>query len=93
MDTVKVKSLKTFLGALPASKDDLYLFRGQCEKRPLLPKIARPNPNEDTCDKEKEMIAELRRRGAMLIEHDHDDWDILIVAQHFGMMTRLLDVK
>ena len=91
MDTKKVRSLEEFLDVLSDSKDDLYLFRGQSRKKPLLPKIARPDPNKNTGKTEREMIAELRRRGAMLIEQHHDEWDILVVAQHFGMKTRLLD--
>jgi hypothetical protein len=91
MDTFQIKSLKKFLDVLPDSKNDLYLFRGQSEKNPLLPRIARQNPKSNTSIKEKEMIAELNRRGAMLLEHNYDDWDTLVIAQHFGMMTRLLD--
>ena len=70
----------------------ILLFRGQDCNEPLLPKIARPNPKIDTIDKERQMLAELKRRTARnpaLL--GKDDWDALVVAQHFGMATRLLD--
>ena len=38
------------------------------------------------------MLAELRRRGHDLLGAASDsDWDLLTLAQHFGMATRLLD--
>ena len=38
------------------------------------------------------MLAELRRVGGTLLNAPHtSDWDLLVIAQHFGMATRLLD--
>jgi hypothetical protein len=68
------------------------LFRGQDCNDPLWPKIARPDPKMDTVNKERQMLYELKRRTARnpaLL--GKDDWDALVVAQHFGMATRLLD--
>lgn len=68
------------------------LFRGQDCDKPLLPKIARANPSTDTTDLERKMLGELKRRTARspaLL--GADDWDALVVAQHYGMATRLLD--
>lgn len=71
---------------------DIWLFRGQPCNKPLLPKVARRDPKVDTTKKEKEMLAELRRRGTLFIGKEiSDDWDLLVYAQHFGMATRLLD--
>jgi hypothetical protein len=68
------------------------LFRGQDCDAPLLPKIARDDPTRDTTELERNMIRELKRRTA---RHPTllgvDDWDALVVAQHHGMATRLLD--
>jgi hypothetical protein len=73
-------------------KQDLVLFRGQSSNQPLLPKIARGNPSQDTTTLEIKMLGELRRRGDLHIDHRAaDDWDLLVVAQHYGMATRLLD--
>ncbi|MGP3145313.1 FRG domain-containing protein, partial [Serratia bockelmannii] len=41
---------------------------------------------------EQELIKELKRMGASILpKNDLDDWDLLVIAQHFGMKTRLLD--
>lgn len=70
----------------------LLLFRGQNCNDPLLPKIARSNDQLDTTTLEKQMLAELKRRTARSPNVlGQDDWDALVVAQHFGMSTRLLD--
>src|SRR5687768_7525184 len=74
------------------SKGELVLFRGQDCPDSLLPKIARKDPKDDTTQKEKKMLAELRRIGSgFLPQLDEDDWDLLARAQHYGMATRLLD--
>ncbi|ASL95718.1 hypothetical protein BVG94_06855 [Serratia marcescens] len=68
------------------------LFRGQAEKGNLLPSIARKNPKTDSTSAEQELIKELKRMGASILpKNDLDDWDLLVIAQHFGMKTRLLD--
>ena len=64
----------------------------QACNKPLLPKIARSNPKNDTTILEVKMIKEFKRRLAR--ETDiaaMDDWDILVYAQHHGLSTRLLD--
>jgi hypothetical protein len=93
MKKEKINSLIEYLSKIPNDKGDIYLFRGQRQRKDLLPKIARPDKKVDTQTKEKEMISELRRQGTMLLNHygELDDWELLVVAQHFGMMTRLLD--
>jgi hypothetical protein len=68
------------------------LFRGQGSDKPLLPKIARNNPQSDTTELERKMLHELKRRTARDPSVlGKDDWDALVVAQHYGMATRLLD--
>jgi hypothetical protein len=71
---------------------EITLFRGQSSDYMLLPCIARNNMREDSTLLEKVMLAELRRPTA----HNQNlkslsDWEMLIVAQHYGMKTRLLD--
>lgn len=72
---------------------EVVLFRGQREKKELLPKIARRDPSRDTTNIERKMLNEFRRRAPMLLANADqlNDWDLLVHAQHFGMSTRLLD--
>lgn len=71
---------------------DLVAFRGQPVKGNLLPSIARLNPGLDTTSSEKGVLEQLRLQGASLISGaDASDLDLLVLAQHFGLKTRLLD--
>ncbi|HEX4375335.1 MAG TPA: FRG domain-containing protein [Puia sp.] len=72
---------------------DLILFRGQSEKKTLVPSIERSNPKVDTTSTEKKMLEEFIRRTKTMTKgmQFDDEWDWLIYAQHFGMKTRLLD--
>ena len=68
------------------------IFRGQAVKGNLVPSIARTNAAADTTDKEKRQLAQLQLLGASLIpDTDASDLELLILAQHFGLKTRLLD--
>ena len=43
-------------------------------------------------EEEKDILKELKRMGSSILPgNDMDDWELLVVAQHFGMKTRLLD--
>jgi hypothetical protein len=75
-----------------SENSELMLFRGQAEKGNLLPSIARNDPSIDSTAEEKEQIKELRRMGSSFVPRsDMDDWELLVIAQHFGLKTRLLD--
>jgi hypothetical protein len=80
-------------------KDDplLLLFRGQKDSTwDLLPRIARPDLKfigPDFLKKEADIIDEFQRLSRPYIDPDlvSNPWDLLALAQHHGLPTRLLD--
>ncbi|MEP4558545.1 FRG domain-containing protein [Cobetia amphilecti] len=94
METNKATSFSEYIHLIESldNESELILFRGQPVKGNLLPSVCRENSKKDTTEAEKETLRELRRMGGSLItERDMSDWDLLVVAQHFGLKTRLLD--
>lgn len=94
MEKTRVATFAEFVAAVEslAGGARLLLFRGQAKKGNLIPRIARQDPSVDTTQKERELLVQLRRLGAALLPvPEPDDWDLLVLAQHFGMSTRLLD--
>lgn len=73
-------------------KSKVMLFRGQPVKGNLLPSIARQNPKYDSTQLERTMLDQFRLMGAsLLLNVEKSQLELLIVAQHFGLKTRLLD--
>lgn len=71
---------------------DLVIFRGQPVRRNLLPSVSRKNPSVDTTGEEKKILKQLKLQGAsMLPGIGETDLDLLVLAQHYGLKTRLLD--
>jgi hypothetical protein len=69
-----------------------FLFRGQSRDLPLLPKLARLKLRGSIENIEKLIINEFRRTSLPLSEFQpRDEWDLLALAQHHGLPTRLLD--
>ena len=72
---------------------DLLIFRGQPCDKPLLPKIARlVSEVSDIKQFEKKTFSEFKRKCLPYLKTPiTNDWDLLAIAQHFTLPTRLLD--
>jgi len=97
MRNIKIESFKDLIYQITdLNKDDkinsnFNLFRGQSKNFPLLPSIARQT-NGDTTEVERIMLDEFIRRTKFNLNTSYEnEWDKLILAQHFGLKTRLLD--
>ncbi len=68
------------------------LFRGQPVQSNLLPGVARIDQRNNTTSKEREDLRQVRLLGASLLpDQQANDLDLMVLAQHFGLRTRLLD--
>jgi hypothetical protein len=82
--------------AITSGNNADLIFRGQRRDLPLLPKLARLRLQRklkgEIRNIEKLMIDEFQRTSRTLYEFQpSDEWDLLALAQHHGLPTRLLD--
>jgi hypothetical protein len=70
-----------------------FIFRGQDIDKALHPKLQRLLPDKvKRADRERIMLEEFRRTSAAFTGHVKvNDWDLVSIAQHHGLPTRLLD--
>ena len=90
---VYVNSLSEYVDFLEAEcQEEDILFRGQrCVDKVLLPKIARSR-HKNILETEREMLAEFKRGAIPYLQIiPENDWEWLVVAQHHGLHTRLID--
>ncbi|CAN7542567.1 FRG domain-containing protein [Variovorax paradoxus] len=90
----QVDSFSTFTKLVERlqKKPGQYIFRGQDRRGSLLPGIARGTPNRNRVLLERETVEQFGRLGASLLAPGaHGLVDLMVVAQHHGLKTRLLD--
>jgi hypothetical protein len=94
MEKVEAKSLAEFVERTEVFDlvANLVVFRGQAIRGNLIPSIARLDPKQDSSDQEKQVLEQLQLLGASYLNGtDRSTLDLLVLAQHFGLKTRLLD--
>jgi hypothetical protein len=73
-------------------RGQLALYRGQDMQGNLLPGVARKDPTIDTTERERETLRQFKLMGGTLLTGiRQSSLELLVVAQHHGMKTRLLD--
>jgi hypothetical protein len=95
MKSVEITAIDQFIREIVDLKHDDFdflIFRGQRIDAPLVPSIARYYQSHDITNIERRMLLDLKRRGKLLLPNTmSEEWDLLILAQHYGLKTRLLD--
>jgi len=70
----------------------VMIFRGQAVQGNLLPSIARKIPTYDSTQLERTMLDQFKLKGAsMLTNVEQNSLELMVIAQHYGLKTRLLD--
>lgn len=97
MTSLRKEEINDFAGFIHYTEyfsliSELVIFRGQPVQGNLIPSIARKDKKRDTTEAERKVIGQLKLMGAsFLTSSDSSMLDLLVLAQHFRLKTRLLD--
>ncbi len=89
----RLKHWREFMGFVDRHQQANWIFRGvaDAERHVLVPKVGRDGTVYDKAI-ERVIFANFRRRARQYVDTSAmTDWDLLALAQHHGLPTRLLD--
>lgn len=92
----RIKSVSEFISTVEKRAIEtrrIYLFRGQCDNFKLLPGIARPHLfSYNKLETERRILDDFRANSIPYLKIlPKTDLEYLVIAQHYGVPTRLLD--